>query len=30
MCNIDSIVISPGPGHPALPQDFGMCMQVML
>ncbi|KAG5181723.1 class I glutamine amidotransferase-like protein [Tribonema minus] len=25
----DNIVISPGPGHPALLQDFGMCIKVL-
>jgi len=27
---VDCIVISPGPGHPAHPQDFGICSDVLL
>jgi anthranilate synthase/aminodeoxychorismate synthase-like glutamine amidotransferase len=25
----DAIVISPGPGHPAIPRDFGICADVL-
>jgi anthranilate synthase component 2 len=27
---VDSVVISPGPGHPARTQDFGICSDVLL
>jgi anthranilate synthase component 2 len=26
----DAVVISPGPGHPAVPRDFGVCREVLL
>jgi anthranilate synthase component 2 len=26
---LDAIVISPGPGHPAIPGDFGVCREVL-
>ena len=27
---VESVVISPGPGHPAVPRDFGLCTQLLL
>jgi anthranilate synthase/aminodeoxychorismate synthase-like glutamine amidotransferase len=27
--NIDGVVISPGPGHPARSQDFGVCSEIL-
>jgi anthranilate synthase/aminodeoxychorismate synthase-like glutamine amidotransferase len=27
--NIDGVVISPGPGHPARVQDFGVCAEIL-
>lgn len=27
---VDNIVISPGPGHPERPEDFGICRRVLL
>jgi para-aminobenzoate synthetase len=27
--SIDGVVISPGPGHPARTQDFGVCTQIL-
>jgi para-aminobenzoate synthetase len=29
MLDMDCVVISPGPGHPARPQDFGVCADVL-
>ncbi len=26
----DAIVLSPGPGHPAIPRDFGVCRDLLL
>ncbi|MBV8399286.1 MAG: chorismate-binding protein, partial [Acetobacteraceae bacterium] len=28
--DFDNILISPGPGHPAIPRDFGVCTDVIL